>query len=30
MGKLVEKSAKLLAGFKDYKALYVGYGLEDV
>lgn len=30
MGKLVEKSARLLEGFKGYKALYVGYGLEDV
>jgi len=30
MGKLVEKSAKLLDGFKDYKAIYVGYGLEDL
>jgi len=30
MGNLVEKSARLLDGFKDYKAIYVGYGLEDL
>jgi AAA+ ATPase superfamily predicted ATPase len=30
VGKLVEKSARLLDGFKDYKAIYVGYGLEDL